>query len=618
MGNEGTTLYLSAFIDELVRSGLKHIVVSPGSRSTPIAVLAAEHADLKVWMHIDERSAAFFALGLAKSSRQPVALLCTSGTAAANYYPAIAEANLSRVPLIVLTADRPHELRDVGAPQTIDQLDMYGSHVKWFMEMPLPEAAAPMLRHARMMAARAVITAGESPAGVVHLNFPLREPLLPDLEHPQLFATARREGDMAYTYDGKPSIGMSEAGLSQLAAELTGLSKGLIVVGPQDDPSLAAHIVQLAALLNYPVIADPLSGLRSGEHSKEVIIDSYDAFLRIETIAEGLKPEVLLRFGAMPVSKPLLLYMNKHPQAKHIVIDEGGWRDPTLLAAARIVANSVTLCRQLLNTLEQGEVVRETLNKQDKQDRHHSSQAQRAQRKSHSFSIQSSSWLAHWQELQSCSMDVLTAAVAGDEEVLFEGTVVGQLQQLMEEQSTLFVGNSMPIRDVDSFWRSDEKAIHIMANRGANGIDGLVSTAIGISAIRRGTVLLLGDLSFYHDLNGLLGAKLHKLDITIVVMNNDGGGIFSFLPQAQLPNHFETLFGTPIGLNYEYAAHLYGGKFERVGNWQQFQSAFKQAQASGGLHIIEVPTNRDTNVELHRAIWPKLAERLTHLTAETE
>jgi len=595
MGNEGATLYLSAFVDELVRSGLKHIVISPGSRSTPIAVLAAEHAELKVWIHIDERSAAFFALGLAKRSGQPVALLCTSGTAAANYYPAIAEANLSRVPLVVLTADRPHELRDVGAPQTIDQLGMYGSHVKWFVEMPLPEGNVSMIRHARMVAARAVMTAGAAPTGVVHLNFPLREPLLPELGHPQLFSAERRADNVAYTADIHAPVGIAKDQLLDLSTELLQAGRGLIVVGPCDDKELASRIASLAELLNYPILADPLSQLRSGVHPKAHIIDSYDSFLRIEGIVKELQPKLFLRFGAMPVSKPLLLYMNKYIEAKHIVVDEGGWRDPTLLMATRITANAAVLSQQLVEVLREQEA-RKLISNLDQAEAAHSEQR---------------AWLSRWQQIQHTSAGVLEEVAAHHHDgELFEGTVVKHLQQLMDNGSALFIGNSMPIRDVDSFWRNDEKEIALLANRGANGIDGLVSTAMGVSALQRGTVLLLGDLSFYHDLNGLLAAKLHRLDITIVVVNNDGGGIFSFLPQSTLPNHFEALFGTPIGLDYEHAAHLYGGQFQRVSSWEQFQEAFRQAQASGGLNIIEIPTKRELNVTLHRSIWPKLTKAL--------
>jgi len=583
--NEGITLYLGAFIDELVRSGLGHIVVSPGSRSTPIAILAAEHPQLKVWMQIDERSAAYFALGLAKSSRQAVALLCTSGTAAANYFPAIAEANLSRVPLLVLTADRPHELRDVGAPQTIDQLGLYGSHVKWFMEMPLPEANPSMQRHARVIASRAMMTSQTAPSGVVHLNFPLREPLLPDLEHPELFHSVRQT-DKAYAEVHRASAAVDQAMVVQLASELRGVQRGLIICGPQDDPAFAPVVVQLAELLSYPIAADPLSQLRSGSHNKELVVDSYDSFLRLDAVSSELVPEVFIRFGAMPVSKPLLLYMNKHPQARHIVVDEAGWRDPTLLVSDRVLADSTAFCGQLIAKLL-----------------HDNTKTAGASARSQ--------WLSRWLELQETTASVMNQAAAqpyADE--LFEGAVVAELQQLMQEGSTLFVGNSMPIRDVDSFWRNDERNIRIMANRGANGIDGLVSTALGFSALGHGTVLLLGDLSFYHDMNGLLGAKLHQLDITIVVVNNDGGGIFSFLPQASQPKHFELLFGTPIGLDYEHAAKLYQGEFARVASWEQFRAAFQHAQQQGGLHIIEIPTNREANLAHHRGIWPVLEQQL--------
>lgn len=586
MSSDAATLYLSAFIDELVRSGLKHIVVSPGSRSTPLAVLAAEHTELQVWMNIDERSAAFFALGLAKARREAVALLCTSGTAAANYFPAITEANLSRVPLVVLTADRPHELRDVGAPQTINQISLYGDHVKWFSEMPIPESSDSLLRHARVVAARAVISAQSEPSGPVHLNFPLREPLLPNLQHPQLFGTGR-DGSNPYVQLQQGNATASAAAIKQLTEELKQVEKGIIVCGPHEEPQLMEAVIILANLLEYPIVADPLSQLRGGiqDESQAIIIDRYDSFLRDQDVAEALHPDVFIRIGAMPVSKPMLQYMNRYPQARHIVVDEAGWRDPTLLISDRWLVNPVTFCTQLASE--------------------HMNYKARS----------SSSWLQKWQKINDVTARVLDHEAGADLEdgALFEGRVVVELQRLMDEKSTLFVGNSMPIRDVDSFYGKDKKEIRIMANRGANGIDGLVSTAMGISANGQQTVLLLGDLSFYHDLNGLLAAKLHQLKITIVVINNDGGGIFSFLPQSTMPNHYETLFGTPIGLDYEYVVKMYQGRFSRVSSWGQFAEAFEQANHEGGLHVIEVPTDRDRNVVQHRNIWPKMSEALRTL-----
>jgi len=586
MSSDGATLYLSAFIDELVRSGLKHIVVSPGSRSTPLAVLAAEHPQLQLWMNIDERSAAFFALGIAKAKQEVVALLCTSGTAAANYFPAITEANLSRVPLVVLTADRPHELRDVGAPQTINQIGLYGDHVKWFAEMPIPESSDLMLKHARISAARAVMTASSKPIGPVHLNFPLREPLLPNLEHPQLFGGGR-ETQRPYTANVAGTMVASVEQMQSLANQLSQVDKGIIVCGPHDEPELLEAVTALATTLGYPILADPLSQLRSGSHDQSYVIDSYDSFLRDEMVAATLEPAVIIRLGAMPVSKPLLQYMNRHQSSRMIVVDEAGWRDPTLLVSDRYTVDPVLFCKQLSEATEQLQL---------------------------SVERHDSKWTIQWLNVNEVTRELLQQETSRDHAgQLFEGTVVTELQALMSRGSTLFVGNSMPIRDVDSFFCNKEGAIRIMANRGANGIDGLISTAIGISAVSEQTVLLIGDLSFYHDMNGLLAAKLHQLNITIVIVNNNGGGIFSFLPQAKLPNHFEVLFGTPTGLDYEHAIKMYGGQFQRVQSWQQFREAFQQAKQHGGLQVIEVPTNRELNVELHRQIWPRMSAKLAKL-----
>lgn len=592
MGNEHLTLYLGSFIDELVRTGVKHIVVSPGSRSTPLAVLAAEHPKLKVWLQIDERSAGFFAIGIAKATGEAVALLCTSGTAAANYMPAVAEANLSRIPLIVLTADRPHELRDTGAPQTIDQMGLYGSHAKWFMEMPLPEHSPIMLKHARVIASRAVHTAMTGPSGVVHLNFPLREPLMPNLALPNLFELAKRTEHseaLSYTQTYRGEIAPSTSVLEQLQLLMQAHKNGVIVIGPQTDDALLPLVQAFADYLQYPVLVDPLSNMRSSHIVATNLISAYDSFLRDEQAVNYLKPTLFIRIGAMPVSKPLLQYMNRYTEAEHIVIDEAGWRDPTLLISHLVQATPRLALNGWLSNFEQ---------------LHYRRQEQE--------------WLEEWLSIQEITATILhDEAYANHDGALFEGRVVVELQQLMQENDILFVGNSMPIRDVDTFYRLSQTPHRIVANRGANGIDGLVSTAMGIAAAtpHQHVTLLLGDLSFYHDLNGLLSSKLHSLNITIVVINNDGGGIFSFLPQASEPKHFETLFGTPIGLDYEHAVKLYNGQFYRVASWAQFASCYEQARQSGGLQVIEVPTIRDLNVTLHRQIWPKLSSWLTKYIA---
>lgn len=583
MNNEGLTLYLSAFIDELVHSGLRHIVISPGSRSTPLALLASTHPDLQIWMNIDERSAGFFALGMAKAKREAVALLCTSGTAAANYLPAVIEAKLARVPLVVLTADRPHELRDVGAPQTINQIDLYGDHVKWFMDMPLPEDKPSMIHHARATAARAMMTSVAKPYGPVHLNFPLREPLLPNLQHEQLFTIGRR-GQQSFTKVSQGVLQLEQETIDNMAHMLSETTKGVIICGPHDDANIAEAVLELANLLQFPIIADPLSQLRRGFPERGLIMDSYDAFLRYSPLAEMLRPELVIRIGAMPVSKSLSQYLQAHP-SKHIIIDEGDWRDPAFLGSGRIVADPVLFCQQLCEKITLSALFTDRQKFRE--------------------------WTECWQQINQETQLTLTQTVLVDEDTsLFEGRVVTELGKLLPADCVLFVGNSMPIRDVDSFLFHHEGKVRLMANRGSNGIDGLVSTAAGVSAAGKRTVLLLGDLSFYHDMNGLLATKLHQLSLTIILVNNDGGGIFSFLPQATVPQHFETLFGTPTGLDYSHAVSMYGGKFERVSSWEEFRQAFSATHEAGGLQVIEVPTDRSNNVERHQIIWSKLSSRL--------
>ncbi|PTM57832.1 2-succinyl-5-enolpyruvyl-6-hydroxy-3-cyclohexene-1-carboxylic-acid synthase [Desmospora activa] len=559
--------YVGAFVDELAKNGLSHAVISPGSRSTPLALALEAHPKLRVWMHVDERSAGFFALGLAKATGKPAALLCTSGTAAANYFPAVVEAKLARVPLVVLTADRPHELRDVGAPQAIDQLGLYGTHVKWFSEMAIPEASEQLLRYVRTAAGRAIATASGGPMGPIHLNFPFREPLLLDLSSPDWYRQGERADAYVRVMEGNRGIGKRE--VERLAAACNG-KRGLIVCGPQDDSDLPTAIAELADVTGFPVLADPLSGLRRPGQG-EKILDSYDAFLRTSEAKTALVPEVVLRFGAMPVSKTLTQYLSTYSDVLQVVVDPyGGWRDPVLTAAEMVYADPVTLAQALTAT------VRARASKE---------------------------WGHTWQRLDEMARAAMVREAERQE--LSEGRVISELVDLLPEHSLLFVGNSMPVRDLDSFLIRPQKLIRTMANRGANGIDGVISTALGASFSFERTALVIGDLSFYHDLNGLLAAKLHQLNLTIIVVNNDGGGIFSFLPQAEGSSSasFERLFGTPLGLDYEPAVRMYGGRFTRVKSWNDFREAVGGSLEDGGLHVVEVPTVRSVNVAMHRERW---------------
>lgn len=580
-GDPRLAAYVGAFVDELAKSGLRHAVVSPGSRSTPLALALEAHPDLTVWLLVDERSAGYFALGLGKAEGKPAALLCTSGTAAANYFPAVVEANLARVPLVVMTADRPHELRDVGAPQAINQLNLYGNHVKWFVEMALPEATPSLLRYSRSTACRAVAVASAGPMGPVHLNFPFREPLVPDLSSTDCYRAESRGRVYVEVDRGAPQV-PAEA-LQQLKRHCTG-KRGLIVCGPQDDALLPDAMEALSHATAFPVLADPLSGLRRPGQGK-TILDSYDGFLRVEKACANLVPEVILRFGATPVSKALSRYLAAYADVPQWVIDpDGGWRDPVLAASHMLVADPASLARELATAVTEPAPP---------------------------------GWLATWEELNRLTRETMEQERKRPE--LSEGRVIPELVELLPADCLLFVGNSMPVRDLDSFFLRPDKPIRTMANRGANGIDGVVSTALGASVAFNRAVLVLGDLSFYHDLNGLLAAKGYPLNLTVIVINNDGGGIFSFLPQAEGDAAvFERLFGTPIGLDYEPVVRMYGGSFRRVASWGAFREAVRRSLRQGGLHIVEVPTERAANVDHHRERWEQVAAEVKRFFQQEE
>ncbi|MGY0693218.1 2-succinyl-5-enolpyruvyl-6-hydroxy-3-cyclohexene-1-carboxylic-acid synthase [Virgibacillus sp. FSP13] len=571
---ETLTRYIANFVDELVKSGLTEVVISPGSRSTPLAMTMTEHPKMNQWIIIDERSAAFFALGMAKQNKRPVALVCTSGTAAANYFPAIVEGHYSRVPLVVLTADRPHELRDVGAPQAIEQIKLYGDYVKWFNEMALPEGNPKMLDYVRSKAARAVHMAKEGNSGPVHLNFPLREPLIPDFSLEDLWGK-QMEQNYYPTLDGAKRVHPDQ--LHGLFEKLRRRQKGLIVCGPQTNDDFPEAVTQLASMLQLPILADPLSGVRSGQHQKDHIIEGYDAFLRNKGIRKQLKPDFIIRFGAMPVAKPYRFYVEEHKDVEQFVVEEtAGYREPAGNATEFIYADAMMLCQDLVRIA-----------------------------KDISFD---SSWLNEWLQMNQIAKKQLTAD--SRENALTEGSAVRCLLDVLPDNSNLYVGNSMAIRDLDTFFMTTSKSVSVLANRGANGIDGMVSSGLGAAAKGKHITLLLGDLSFFHDLNGLLAAKHYDLAVTILLINNNGGGIFSFLPQVNDKKHFEALFGTPIDIDFQQAITMYGGTYSNVRNESELKHALDSSYNNKGLSVIEVKTDREANAVWHRDRWQAIENEI--------
>lgn len=586
--------FIGAFVDELARAGVRDVCVAPGSRSTPIALMLADHKAIRLWMHLDERSAAYFALGIARAHGAPVALLCTSGTAAANFFPAVVEAWNAGVPLLVFTADRPPELRDVGAAQTIDQNRLYGAHAKWFVEVAIPDASPTMVRYARALAHRATAVATAVPAGPVHLNFPFREPLVPvPGDQPSALPTADalaltgRAGEAPWVMVSRSEPALDEASARSIADLLRGAKRPMLVCGPQMNGALAEPLTALAKVLGAPLLADPLSQIRWGPHDRTAVIDRYDATLRQLSVDETLVPDVVLRVGGTPTSKALLEYLGRHADATHVVVDAGRWPDPSHLASHMLRADAAASCTRLRDTVggARGEADR--------------------------------LWLKRWRTIDQCTAKALDAFCASVDEA-FEGRAVAEVADLMPEGGTLFVSSSMPVRDLDTFGRGRDARVRVLANRGANGIDGVVSTALGVAAaerVREGgpVVLVIGDIALYHDMNGLLAAKRHELDATVVLLNNDGGGIFSFLPQARHPAHFELLFGTPHGLDFAHAAAMYDAEYCHASSWDTFRSAVTQGIRGHGLHLVEMRTERTRNVELHRLAREAVAKALAEL-----
>ena len=586
--------WAGALVDELARAGVRHFCVCPGSRSAPLAAALAalrrERADVRLWPQIDERAAAFFALGLAKAARAPAALVCTSGTAAANFLPAVVEASLAGVPLVVLTADRPPEAREWGTAQTIDQLRLFGPHARWFAELPPPEPSEALLRHVRAVAARAAALAGGRPPGPVHLNVPFREPLEPERSAADAAAlgvvgdlVAHGRGEArGWTRAETPPARPDAALVERLAARIASTPNGVIAAGPLDaGPGLGAAVARLARAAGWPLVAEPTSQLRRGAHvAGAPVIAGYDLFLRNAALAESLAPALVLRLGAPLTSKALANWLARHADAELWLADPAGrFADPTHRAAEIVRAEPELLCGALADALER------TRHRAD------------------------SRWSTELAAADARARTSLARGLARDDRLLGV-RAVAELAEALPPGAALFVSNSLPVRDVDAVFAVSPAPLHVFANRGANGIDGIVSTALGVAA--GGTaplVLLTGDLALLHDLGGLAAAKRHGLSAAIVVLSNDGGGIFSQLPIAKHGEavDFEALFATPHGLDFAHAAALFGASHARATSVEAFRVALKDALASPGLYLVEVPFDRELDVAVRRELFEQAA-----------
>ncbi len=562
-------LWASTLVEALIDGGVRHVVISPGSRSTPLVLAFARRNKVTPHVILDERAAGFFALGLARTDGQPVALVCTSGSAGAHYLPAVIEANLTRVPLLLLTADRPPELQGCGAPQTIDQNQLFGAHVRRALNLAAPRSDASP-RWLRTQAARALMAATGSPPGPVHINFPFRKPLW------EPGADEITAGFGAATILRGPAT-LPANHLQHLAQRLEDTPNGVFVCGPWwprggGDGHMATALGTLAAKLGWPIVAEPTSQVRFGHHDRSAVIASADALLRDTRFAKAHAPDCIVQVGQAPTSKYIGQWVAEHGQGKTVLIDpDGVWRDPTHNADTLVVADPALLFEALAAEVKgQGQ----------------------------------SQWLARWRHADEVARGVLDGAAT----TLWEGPIAAAVAHALPDGAALHVSSSMPIRDLDGFAPSLGKALAVLSSRGANGIDGTIATALGEAAgWSRPTALLIGDLAFLHDAGGLLTCQG---DLTIVVVNNDGGGIFGFLPIANHPQAYEPYFTTRQHASIEGLCQAAGVVHQRVKSLKSMTEALQSSLNRPGIHVVEVIVDAAQNIERHHQTWRAVSAAL--------
>jgi len=568
------SLWCSVLVETLVRLGLKHAVVAPGSRSTPLTLALARHPAVEAIPVLDERSAAFFALGLARRTHVPVALVCTSGTAAANFLPAVVEAHESGTPLLVLTADRPPEMRECGSGQTIDQQKLYGAFVRSYHEMAVPAATMPMLRYARQTVRQAWQCALGPAPGPVHLNLPFRDPLPPI---PEAAVAAFRGTFDEAAFFTVPAEARPAAPFPVMASDLPPAGgRGLIVAGPaqpEDAAGYAEDVAAIAQALRWPVLAEALTPLRNHAAGRPEFITTYDTFLRNRPLADRLRPDQVLVLGNWPTSKVVRDWLAGVDAPTWFVADGSANRD-ALHGRTLHLRTTVGALRKGLGHAAAG----------------------------------TDDWTAEWEQINERANREIDREVR-QPRGWFEGRISRELPALLPKGAALFVANSMPVRDLEYFWPANDGGTAIHFNRGANGIDGTLSTAFGLAHGGRPTVLLTGDLSLLHDTNGFLQTQALRGSLTVLLVNNDGGGIFNHLPIAQFPEHFEKFFGTPQSVDFAALCRAYGVGHEVIKSWTQLGRLLGKLPERG-VRVLEIRTDRARDAATRKALFARVAARL--------
>jgi 2-succinyl-5-enolpyruvyl-6-hydroxy-3-cyclohexene-1-carboxylate synthase len=564
-------LWGSVLVETLARCSVRHAVVSPGSRSTPLTIAFARHAGIEAIPVLDERSAAFFALGLAKRTRRPVVLVCTSGTAGANYFPAVIEAHESGVPLLVITADRPPEMRDCASGQTIDQQKLFGGYVRFFHELALPEANLARLAYLRQTIAHALGRTRQPVAGPVHLNAPFRDPL-PPIEDGTANGLEGRIGAEFFAHLGATA---TAATTQRTTLALTPTPRGLIVAGPDAPRDVTYYVTkvrELAAALGWPVLADVLSPVRTHAPAADVVT-AYDSILRNEALARELTPDTVCCLGGWPTSKVLRTWLEASG-AEVLVVSESDANRDALHGRTRQVSAPV----ESLVVPEGGPIA-------------------------------DNRYRSRWSEAERAARGVLDGALAA-ETGMFEPKAAWLLARELPAGTPLFVANSMPVRDLEYVWPATPRGLEVFYNRGANGIDGTLSTALGVAhGSERPAVLLTGDLALLHDTNGFLSRPRLRGSLTIVLINNAGGGIFEHLPVARFEETFERFFATPQDVDFAKLASAYGAEHVLVRDWEHFSTLIADLPASG-VRVLEVRTDRKRDAARRKQLFAQAAVAL--------
>ncbi|HTL69216.1 MAG TPA: 2-succinyl-5-enolpyruvyl-6-hydroxy-3-cyclohexene-1-carboxylic-acid synthase [Lacunisphaera sp.] len=563
------SLWGGVLVETLHRLGLRHAVISPGSRSTPLTMALARHPGISSLPVLDERSAAFFALGLAKRTQRPVLLVCTSGTAGANYFPAVIEAQEGGVPLLVITADRPPEMRDCRSGQTIDQIRLYGGHVNFFHEFAVPEATMPRLRYLRQTVVQAWERTLWPDPGPVHLNAPFRDPLAPVADG--------RTGKIRAGWDDEKFFGTVRPPQKVLSRiEQCGFPvnrRGVIAVGPLDGGPAAVDAGILAGLaynLGWPILADGLSGLRGDAERYPGLVTRYDAILRSGRAARQLRPEVVLALGGWPTSKVLRAWLEDSGAEAWMVSTRRSNQDSLHLATRHLRCSLWAFAEAVATSQRRDEAYVDAWRR-----------AERAAGRCLGRKVDRTGWL-------------------------FEGRAAHELSRHLPPGTPVLVANSMPVRDVEYFWNAGDLGHPLYCNRGANGIDGTLSTALGLAHADRPAVLLAGDLALLHDANGFLIRPKFRGGLTIVLINNHGGGIFEHLPVAAFEPPFEEFFATPQAVEVGVLCRAHGVEFVRVRDWTHF-ARLVRVLPKEGLRVLEVRTDRKRDAAFRQRLFGEAA-----------